>query len=163
DDIDGGRLTAEDPQPSVLAANAPARFIGMDYVALSQGFQQQVVGRLGQVGQALFRADEGSRAHFQLAVGLQKIGDAAITGGQPVKEAKVTASFSGNAMAPQGADGVFVATKRPTALALSICWKIMSTLCSLGKPDCLSEGCSIGSKTGIETPWRVVASRARSS
>jgi hypothetical protein len=51
----------------------------MDDVALPQGFQQQVVSGLGQVGQALLGADEGGWAHFQLAVCLQEIADSAVT------------------------------------------------------------------------------------
>jgi hypothetical protein len=67
DDIDGGRLTAEHPEPGVLAADAPTGFISMDDLALPQGFQQQVVGGLGQVGQALFGANEGRGGHVQTA------------------------------------------------------------------------------------------------
>ena len=55
-DVDGDCLTAEDPQPGILAADAPAGFIGMDNVALPQGFPQQVIGWLGQVGEALLGA-----------------------------------------------------------------------------------------------------------
>ena len=34
DDVDGGLLAAEDPQPGAETADAPAGFIGMDDVAL---------------------------------------------------------------------------------------------------------------------------------
>src|SRR5271155_2375767 len=53
-DIDGGQFAAEDPQPRVLAPDAPTGFVGMDDVALAEGFDEEVAGRFGQVGEALF-------------------------------------------------------------------------------------------------------------
>src|SRR5262249_47907090 len=54
DDVDGGLLATEDPLPGVVAADAPAGFVGMDHLALAEGLQGQLVSRLGPVGQALF-------------------------------------------------------------------------------------------------------------
>ena len=71
DGVDGGRFAAEDPQPGVEAADAPAGFVGMDDVALPQGFDEQVIGGPGQVGQALLGADEGRRGRLQMAVGVR--------------------------------------------------------------------------------------------
>jgi len=45
---------------------------------VTKGFQEEFVGGLGQVGQALFRADEGAGTSFELAVGLEEIADFAI-------------------------------------------------------------------------------------
>ena len=72
DGVDGGAFAAEDPQPGVEPADAPAGFVGMDDVALAQGVDEQVVGGLGQVGQSLLGADEGGGAHFELAIGRKK-------------------------------------------------------------------------------------------
>src|ERR1017187_3971675 len=73
DDINGGLLAAEDPQPGAETTDAPAGFIGMNDVALPQGLDEQFVGGFGQVGEALLGANESGGTDFQLAVGLQEV------------------------------------------------------------------------------------------
>jgi hypothetical protein len=83
-DVDGRLGAAEDPQPGVEAADPPAGLVGVDDVALPQGFQEQVVGRSGQVGQALLGADEGGGGRVQTGVGGEEVGDLSIADAQAV-------------------------------------------------------------------------------
>src|SRR5262249_38796030 len=69
---------AEHPQPGVEAADSPAGLVNMDDMALPQGFEEQVVGGQGEVGQALLGADEGGRGYVETAVGGEEVSDLAI-------------------------------------------------------------------------------------
>lgn len=67
--VNGDVLRTEDPQPGIDVADAPTGFVGMNDVGAAQGVEHKVIGGPGEVGQALFGADEGSRARVQTAVG----------------------------------------------------------------------------------------------
>src|SRR2546426_345648 len=83
-DKDRGLLAAEDPQPGAETADAPAGFVGMDDMALTEGLDEQVVRRLGQGGHTLPGPDERARADFQVAVGPKEIADFAVTAAEAV-------------------------------------------------------------------------------
>src|ERR1700688_866108 len=106
DDINSGLLAAEDPQPGVQATDAPAGFIGMHDVALPEGLDEQFIGGLGQVGEALLGADEGGGADFQLAVGLQEVADLAVTDAEAVLHLGGHGQDYGAEGVAGGADGV---------------------------------------------------------
>ena len=106
DGVDGDVLVAEDPQPGVEAADAPAGFVGMDDVAAAQGIDEQVVGGPGQVGEALLGADEGGRADFEIAVGAEEVADLAIGDAEAMLEFGGHGQDDGAEGVAGGADGI---------------------------------------------------------
>src|SRR5438046_1415392 len=52
--IDGDVLVAENPQPGIEGADAPAGLVGMDDIATAQGIDEEIESGPGQMCQALF-------------------------------------------------------------------------------------------------------------
>jgi hypothetical protein len=86
DGVDGDVLAAEDPQPGVDAADAPARLVGMHDACPPQRLDEQFVGRAGQCGEALLGADERGGANRQVAVGAEEVADLAVGDAEAVLE-----------------------------------------------------------------------------
>src|SRR5262249_41937257 len=106
DDVDRGGLAAEDPQPGVESAHAPAGLVGMDDMALAKGFQEQFIRGPGQVGEALLGTDEGTGADLQVAVGLQEVADLAVADAEAVFHLGGHGQDDGAEGIASGADGV---------------------------------------------------------
>src|SRR5450755_2280550 len=78
DGVDGEVFIAENPQPGIESVDSPAGLVGVHDLAAAQGLDEQVIGGPGQLGEALFGADEGGRASRQAAVGFEEVADLAI-------------------------------------------------------------------------------------
>ena len=106
DDVDRGDLAAEDPQPGAESAHTPAGLVGMDDMALAQGFQEEVIRGPGQVGEALLGTDEGTGADVEVAVGLQEVTDLAVADAEAVFHLGGHGQDDGAEGIAGGADGV---------------------------------------------------------
>ena len=84
--IDRDVLIAEHPQPSVDGVDSPTGLIGMDDVGFPKGVDEQVIGRLGQIGEPLLGADQSARTDGEVAIGLEEVTDLAIRNAQAVFE-----------------------------------------------------------------------------
>src|SRR5262249_8554560 len=99
DSIDGGVFAGKHPEPGAGAADAPTGFVGMEDLSPPQRIDEQLIGGTSQAAQPFLGANERSRAHLEIAVGLQEVGDLAVA------DAEAMFHFGGHRQ-NDGAEGV---------------------------------------------------------